>query len=177
MNYFQFFNLPVAFKIDEAALRRAFLLNSKKYHPDFFTLENDAVQNEVLEKSTLNNEAWKTLSDFDRRVEYILKLKGKLEAEGQNKLPQDFLMEMMDINENLMELEFDFDADRYKNSLQEVQNIENQLFESVRPVFENWSDATGEAGNLDAVKDFFLKKKYLLRIKENFSKFAPALSD
>lgn len=174
MNYFQFFKLPIATKIDEAALRRAYLENSKKYHPDFHTLADDDAQNDALEKSTLNNEAWKTLSDPDRRLEYILKLTRKLAPEGQNQLPQDFLMEMMDINENLMELEFDFDKNRFSKVKTDIQLFENQLFETVKPAFENWSETNGTDAQLEVLKDFFLKKKYLLRVKENLSKFAPA---
>ena len=76
MNYFEFYNIPVSFKVDNAALKAIFYSNSKKYHPDFFTLENDEKQAEILELSTLNNEAYKTLKDFDKRMKYILDQKG-----------------------------------------------------------------------------------------------------
>jgi molecular chaperone HscB len=39
---------------------------------------------EVLELSTLNNNAYKTLSDFDKRMKYILELKEVLGEEGKN---------------------------------------------------------------------------------------------
>ena len=126
MNYFEFFKIPVSFNLNEAELKKAFYSNSKKFHPDFFTLESKEKQMEVLELSTLNNNAFKTLSNFDKRMKYILELKEVLGEEGKNKIPQEFLMEMMEINENLMELEFDFDKnnfDKIQNSLKKLESI------------------------------------------------------
>lgn len=173
MNYFEFYDLPISFLLDEAALKKTFYANSKRYHPDFFTLENEERQNEILELSTRNTQAYKTLSDFDRRMKYILELKGVMAEEGKNTLPQDFLMDMMDINEAIMDLEFDFDETLYQKAINDAQSIENQLFEDIKPVIENYKDNLTPPTDLEKVKIFFLKKRYLLRILENLSKFAP----
>jgi molecular chaperone HscB len=173
MTFFEFYNIPIAFKLDESALKKTFYAYSKKYHPDFHTLEDEDKQDEILELSTLNTEAYKTLSDFDKRMKYILDLKGTMAAEGENKLPQDFLMEMMDINEAIMELEFDFDERAYNKALKDVQILENQQLEEINPVLDNFDDATTPQSELEKVKNFYLKKRYLLRIRENLSKFAP----
>jgi len=177
MNYFEFFGLPVSFRVDEAALRRVFLENSKKFHPDFHTLADEAEQARMLELSTLNNEAWKTLSDADRRIRYVLEIKNLLGEEGnQPPLPQEFLLEMMDINENLMELEFEPDAARYAQVVQAVDNIEKEMYEGIRSVLETWKESDGTEP-LHAVRDYFFKKRYLLRVRENLSKFAPQFGD
>ena len=172
MNYFEFFEIPASFNLDEAELKKAFYANSKKYHPDFFTLESEEKQMEVLELSTLNNNAYKTLSDFDKRMKYILELKGALAEEGENQLPQEFLMEMMDINENLMELEFDFDQSNFDKVQSELKSLESNLLEEVNPHLENYEDNNPNENELNAIKNYFLKKRYLLRIKENLNKFA-----
>ena len=175
MNYFEFFGLPVSFRVDDSALRHLFLQNSKKFHPDFHTLASDAEQAKMLELSTLNNEAFKTLSDPDRRIQYILGINGLLGEEGTHpQLPQEFLLEMMDINESLMELEFDTDAARYALVLQAVESFEKELYNEVRSVLETWTEADGTQPLLK-VRDYYLKKRYLLRIRENLSKFAPAI--
>ncbi|NUO01667.1 MAG: hypothetical protein HUU01_13755, partial [Saprospiraceae bacterium] len=127
INYFEFFGLPVSIELDEASLKRRFYENSKKFHPDFFTLESPEKQAEILELSTFNNEAWRTLSDFDSRLKYLLELKGLFGEEGTNVLPQEFLMDMMDINEAAMELEFDFDPAGYAILLQQLSEQEQQL--------------------------------------------------
>jgi molecular chaperone HscB len=173
MQYFDLYELPISFLLDEKALKRKFYQLSKQFHPDFFTLESDEKQAEILELSTVNNDAYKTLSDFDKRMEYILKQKSVYAEEGQNKVPQDFLMEMMDINEALMELEFDFDHVAYETTKQAVENLDKSIYSTIKSILENYDDATVSSEDLEKVKNFYFKRKYLLRIQNNLSKFAP----
>lgn len=172
MNYFEFYDIPISFLVDEAALKKQFYANSKKYHPDFHTLESEEKQAEILELSTLNNTAYKTLLNFDKRMQYVLQLMNALEEEGQNKIPQAFLMEMMDLNENLMELEFDYDPAKHQQIQAELAQLEGQLKETVQPQLENFDPKESDSVELSAIKDYYLKKRYLLRIRENLSKFA-----
>lgn len=167
--------MPVTLKVDLTALQQAFYQNSKKYHPDFHSLADPAEQDRVLELSSQNNIAYNTLRDMDRRIQYVLNLKQLIGDESTHPpLSQTFLMDMMDINETLMELEFDFDAERYKQVNKAVQELEQQLTENIRPVLDSWTEAAGGMDALLQVRDYFLKKKYLLRILENLSKFASA---
>ena len=172
MNYFEFYNIPISFKVDIAALNDIYYSNSKKYHPDFYTLESEEKQAEILELATLNNEAFKTLKDFDKRMKYILDQKGMMKEEGQNKLPQSFLMDMMEINEALMELEFDYDEVKKNEALNQLKNHENGIYAEVEKIIENYEDETATEEELKSVKDYYLKKRYLLRIRENLDKFA-----
>ena len=137
--------------------------------PDFYTLESPEKQAEILELSTINNEAWRTLSNFDSRLKYLLELKGQLGEEGTNVLPQEFLMEMMDINEAAMELEFEFDPVRYTALLDQLAEQERDLQAELTGSLVSGS---AEANQFAAMKDYHLKKRYLLRIKESLSKFA-----
>jgi len=173
MNYFEFYGIPVSFRIDEAALRRTYYRNSKQYHPDFHTLSGEGQQADMLELATQNNEAYQTLSDPDKRMRYILKIKGLLEDESKLSLPQEFLMDMMEINETLMELEFEYDPERLATVEHSVENLENNLEKAIQPVLNNYTEQQGTQANLQMVLDFFLKKRYLLRVRENLSKFAP----
>jgi molecular chaperone HscB len=173
-DYFAFFDLPVSFRVDAAALRRAYLENSRKHHPDFHTLADDARQEEALEFSTRNNEAYRVLSDPDARMKHVLELYGALEEEGKQTLPQDFLMTMMEMNEALMELEMDFDADKYADTKQQLAAIEQQLQEEITPVLNTWTADNGRPEDIETVKFFFLKKRYLLRIQKKLLTFAAA---
>ncbi|MBP6813131.1 MAG: Fe-S protein assembly co-chaperone HscB [Saprospiraceae bacterium] len=174
-NYFEFYNLPVALSVDEGVVRRIFLENSRKFHPDFHTLSSEEVQNQSLELSTLNNEAFKTFSDPDRLLQYVLKIKGLLTAEGgEGQLPQSFLMDMMEINEKIISLEFDPGSAQYEEALAAVNSLESSLEASVGTILHQWTEASGNASDLLTAKEYFLKKRYLLRVKENLSKFASA---
>jgi len=171
-NYFEFYDLPMSFQLDTGAVKRKFYALSKQYHPDYYTLEGDQRQAEVLELSTFNNQAYKVLSDFDQRMQYILEQKGLLADEGNPQLPQTFLMEMMDINEQLMELEFDFDATVHKQLLSDLEVLEGSLLKAVSGVLEHWEDGKSDVSELESVKEYYYKKRYLLRIRENLNKFA-----
>jgi molecular chaperone HscB len=175
-DYFVFMGLPVAFKIDEAALRKRYYANSRDFHPDRFSLEDEAKVEWAEAQSALNNTAFATLSDADKRLEYVLRLKGVLTTHpGQNEvLPQDFLMEMMDINEGIMDLQMDFDESRLAQIVAQVDTFERELQTGVQNVLDHYTEATGTEADLMAAKNFYLKRKYLLRIRENLSTFASA---
>lgn len=173
MNYFEFFDIPISFMVDEGDLKIKFYRNSRKYHPDFYTLEVPQKQQEILQLSSLNNEAYRTLSDFDKRMQYILQEKGLLvEGEGKLALPQDFLMDMMDINEKLMELESD--GNEYQLSIveTEVTQILHQLETEIQGSLKAYKDPPDNPEILQNILIFYYKKKYLLRIQESLSKFA-----
>jgi len=176
--YFSIFDLAPAFLLDEGLLRKRFLINSKKYHPDFHTLEDQDKQDEILEQSSLNNQAFKTLKDFSKRMHYLLSEKGLVGEGIKNELPQDFLMEMMDINEELMEL--DLPAGRQGlNYEMKIKKVEDQIgsFQKewraeVEPYLLAHDDNPTEFTDYEPIKNFYLKERYLLRIRENLNKFA-----
>ena len=172
LNYFKLYDIPVSFKVDKKALKRKFYELSRKFHPDFYTLESEAKQAEILELSSLNNKAYKVLTDFNKRMKYVLDLKKVIAEEGKNSIPQDFLMEMMDINENLMELEFGFDEEVFNQVKSDLTATQSALYKEIENIIENYNDDNSDTTELIAVKNYYFKQKYLLRIQENLSKFA-----
>src|SRR5471030_3363301 len=128
MNYFDFYGIPESFTPDTPLLKKKFYELSKEYHPDFFANEEDAKQQEILELSTLNNKAYQTLSDPYKRLEYILRTHELLLEGAKPQLPSDFLMEMMDINERLMEVD---NAGQLGHLTAEVLAIEGDIEESI----------------------------------------------
>jgi len=164
-NYFNFFNLPLSPSVDKAALKKTFYANSKKFHPDFHTLADDAVREDALEQSTINNQGYKILNDEDRTLKHLLDIKGILGEEGSNKMPQSFLLEIMDVNEALMELEFDDDPAARAKIDSMVKELEAGFRAEVGDLLENYDDATTNESELQRLKDYYLKKRYLLRLK------------
>ena len=176
-DYFQFYGLPLSFSADAGLVKQKFYEFSKKYHPDFYINEDEEKQAEVLEKSTLNNKAYQTLSDPQKRLPYILELKGLL-AEGEHYvLPQDFLMDMMDINETLMDLQFDPDAAKLAAVKVDVSAVEQGIQNEISAFTDSFEDKSEDeqASMLASVKDLYYRSKYLVRIKESIDK-ASALS-
>lgn len=175
-DYFAFYELPVSFNPDTALVKQKFYAMSKKYHPDFYINESEEKQAEVLELSTVNNKAYQVLTDPQKRLNYILELKGKV-AEGEHYvLPQNFLMEMMDVNEALMDLQFDPDAKRLATLKNEVEAIEKGINDEILALttaFDTQDELTQDQ-LLDSIKDLYYRNKYLLRIRESIDKAASA---
>src|SRR6478735_5057063 len=131
MDYFELYGLPVTFNPDPAIIKQKFYALSKEFHPDFYINESPEKQEEVLELSTLNNKAYQVLSDPQKRLQYILDIKGLIK-EGENYvLPQTFLMTMMDVNEALMEMEFEPDPARLLQLKLQIDEIEKDLFDEL----------------------------------------------
>ncbi|MCD6063660.1 MAG: Fe-S protein assembly co-chaperone HscB [Flavipsychrobacter sp.] len=173
VNYFELYDLPESFNPDTAAVKKKYYELSRQYHPDRFAQADDSTRAEALRMAALNNDAFKTLNSADSTMAYILKQHELLEDEEKYNLPPNFLMEMMDLNEVISEWEEERDNDR----------LQLQATESLLDQFEQWQLAVQpltqqfDAGNHDKelllrIKDYYFRKKYLLRIQERIDTFA-----
>ena len=171
MNYFVFYGIPVSFSVDEEGLRKKYLELSRKYHPDFYINESATKQQEVLELSTTNTKAFQTLSDFDKRMKYILEMKNLIHEGERYELPPSFLMDMMGINEELMELKMKPDQKKISDFGKRISGLQDELHEEVKSVIENYDDSKASDNDLKRIKDYYYKKKYLLRIKQSLDTF------
>lgn len=172
-NHFEFFEIEERFFIDEQKLKQLFLSLSKEHHPDFF-INDEEKYDKALELTSQNNTAYKALKSFDSRVKYILKQNGLLEEQG-SKLPPDFLMEMMDVNEEIMDLRMEFDAEKLRSVDAKVATMTNEWSDKIKALATE-ADASKEESRLSIlknIKEFYLKQKYVLRLKESLNTFAP----
>ena len=158
MNYFELFELPVSFKIDKSKLALKYFELQKKYHPDFFAQGTEHEQEQALEISSQLNKALKIFKNPDQTIKYVLQLKELIEEEEKYQLPPAFLMEMMELNEELSE-----------NSAQQIQELETQLYSEVQPIIETYDDATTDRADLLKLKEYYYKKKYLQRILDRLA--------
>ncbi len=173
VNYFELYNIQPTFNPDTAAVKAKFYELSRKYHPDRFTMAEPHEQAEVLRMSALNNDAYKTLSNPDATMAYILKLHELLEDEEKYNLPPAFLMEMMDLNEAVSEYEMEPGN----------ESIKAQALDRLKEQTQNWNDEVAPlVAQYDAddhskelllkIKDYYFRKKYLLRIQQRIDTFA-----
>ena len=165
MNFFEFFGIEPSFYIDAAHLKKQYHVNSRKYHPDFFSQESETAKQEALEKTTQNNKAYKTLTEERSRIKYILELHDKISNDSEETMDPEFLMEMMDINEAIMELQFDEDVDKLAKVKEEIRLANENLDKEAKEWMKEF-DATKNTDLLDAIKSYYFKKKYLWRIME-----------
>ena len=162
MNYFEFYDLKPGFTIDEQVLKKKFLESSRLYHPDHFVLNSEVEQSNSEEQSAYNNRAFKILSRPDSRLKYLLELKNVIHDEEVYTLGQDFLMEMLDLNDLIIE--------DPASATTQLNNLELDLYEEISPVLNSYDHDHVSIEELHQLKDYHYKKRYILRIRENLNK-------
>jgi molecular chaperone HscB len=93
-----------------------------------------------------------------------LQLKGLLEEEEKYQLPQDFLMEVLELNEQLLEAKTVGDEEALQKSKGSISMLGEEIRMPVETIIENYSEDTTISADLLKVKDYYFKKKYLDRI-------------
>lgn len=166
MNYFELFELPVLLKPDKNVVRKKYLELSKKNHPDFFATAGPEDQQNALEAFASLNKAIKTFNNEDETMRYVLQLKGLLEDEEKYRLAPDFLMQMMEVNEEMAEIKDDT-ATKMKLQ-QQLNGLQKEIYEPVAHIIENYQEGVTSKEELLQVKDYYFKKKYIDRLRHQF---------
>ena len=164
MNYFELYGLPVLMKVDTSEIKKKFYELSRQYHPDFHARSDEAGQAEALEKSADVNKAYKVFQNADDTIRYVLQMKDLIYDEEKYELDPEFLMEVMEINEQLMELETGADKEAVEQCLEKTKELLNQIYNEVAPIIENYQEGATTEKELLQVKSYYYKKKYLQRI-------------
>ncbi|MES1198261.1 MAG: Fe-S protein assembly co-chaperone HscB [Chitinophagaceae bacterium] len=171
MNYFELFEIPVQLKVDTAPLSKKFFELSRKYHPDYFVNKGSESQAEALERSAMLNKAFKTFQNQDQTIKYVLQLKGLLEEEEKYELPPAFLMEVLEINEQLMDAGDQSPEERLSLQLT-IDNLQSEIYAPVKEIVEYYNEAAVSEKELLQVKEYYYKKKYLDRIRKQLAGMA-----
>ncbi len=99
ISHFDVFGLDVRLCLDTEALREAFLELSRAFHPDYFATDKESVREEALRRTSLVNNAHKTLRDAQPRAEYTINLVGGGLESNKNAVPPELLEEVFEIQE------------------------------------------------------------------------------
>ena len=171
LNYFELFEIPVSLEPDKALIRKRYMELSKVHHPDYFVNNGMEEQENALEMSALLNKGLKTLSNKDETIAYVLRMKGLLEEEEKYSLPPSFLMQMMEVNEALAEAGMD-DPSELVQIRQQLVDLENEIYEPVQDIIENYKEGVTTEEALLQVKDYYFKKKYLRRLSQQLGRMS-----
>lgn len=165
MDYFELLELPVTLKPDPVTLSGRFFALSRKYHPDYHANASLEDQAGALEKSAQLNRAYRIFQNPDETIKYVLMLKGLLEEEEKYNLSPEFLMEVMELNESLMDLE----SDGLPILREKIAELEKTIYAPVASIIEHYQEGVTTTEELLAVKEYYYRKKYLDRIKAQLS--------
>ncbi len=190
MTYFEVFSLPPKLGLDAAALEKSFYRLSREFHPDRFASKPAIEQAAATEKSSLLNDAYRTLRDPIRRTEYLLEIEGvemeeqsvkateSARASGTQKkqiIPPDLLEEAFELNMQLEEMKMakkmGDDDPQLRTDLQTAKTSFTGMLDASQQQLEaewtSWDAAvdSGDDGAKDAAKDEMLallnKRSYL----------------
>jgi molecular chaperone HscB len=157
MSLFELLSIPPAFKIDEGLLKKQFLKASRQFHPDFFAHASETEKAAAEQQSSAINQAYQVLKNPQTAMAHLLQLHGLLDDEAAAKLPQDFLMEVMELNELLPDLE-------PAAFTQKINDFSESILEPVKSIIEQYDPQKTTAEQLQKVRDYYFQQKYLDRI-------------
>ncbi|HEV8487218.1 MAG TPA: Fe-S protein assembly co-chaperone HscB [Blastocatellia bacterium] len=174
-DYFAFFGLPRKLRLNEGELEKSFYALSRQFHPDFFMNASPEERQASIERSSLLNDAYRTLRDPISRTLYLLSLEGYKEAE--KKAPPDLLEEVFELNMQIEEIKAakktgdDDEVAEARRSLDEaLGNLRKKMAEidgRLGAMFDEWDTAldkgTGDERKavLDRMSELLSHRSYI----------------
>ena len=152
-NYFDIFELSTDFNLDKKQLKQSFNQKIIEFHPDKFSDEKQ--KNTAVKNTSLINTAFKTLNDEVSRGAYILELKNIFAFDEKNtKMRAEFLMEMVELQEELATLDDDFAIDSF------IENISQKMQIAIKELRECFAK-----NDLENAKNLVRELKFYQRTK------------
>ncbi|XP_043646419.1 iron-sulfur cluster co-chaperone protein HscB isoform X2 [Drosophila teissieri] len=147
---------PIEFSLESQKLTRSFRLLQTIVHPDKYSNRTSREQTNSADWSSLINKAYKTLSTPIERGQYLLQLEGEQMPQDNSALNKEFLMAMMERNE---EVEDAKDTETLEGlNAQLINELEN-MAQKLNILFKTQ--------DLSGVKETLVAMKYLLSIQNS----------
>lgn len=161
MNPFDFFEIPETIIPDQKLIRQKYLSIQMGEHPDFGS------DGQLSEKA---NEFYAVLKSDILRVKCILQINGKVSM-NENALNPDFLMEMMDISDDI-EVGKSGNKHLLDSSIEVIKQkmavLNQELIEMDSMVKNhNWSIQNYPDIIIRSLNSWFQRYKYLSRLEKN----------
>mgnify|MGYP000621833161 CR=1 FL=1 len=160
MDHFERLGQPRQHGLDRDGLEQAYLQRAAAAHPDKVPQDDSSAKRAAMELSAAINEAYRTLRDPVKRAEYLVKLGGRdLDSSdpdvGAPKMPQAFLIEMIEHRERVAEAQA-AGADALDDLRDDVESQEGQALRD--------AVAAIEAADTEAAARHLVVRRYLQRL-------------
>ncbi len=151
---FELFAIPARFAQDRAQLDARWKELQREVHPDRFAAQGAAAQRVAMQWSARINEAYQRLKDPQRRAAYLCELNGApIEAENNTAMPPEFLMQQMDLREQLDDAHT---AEALDEISAESTQLARDLLQKIEQQLDGQQDWPGAAQSVRAL--MFLDK-------------------
>ncbi|KAK1328402.1 hypothetical protein QTO34_011975 [Cnephaeus nilssonii] len=155
-DHFSLMDCKRSFNVDTAKLQHRYQQLQRLVHPDFFGQRSQTEKDFSEKHSTLVNDAYKTLLAPLSRGLYLLKLHGVEIPEGTDyKMDNQFLMEIMDINEKLAEAQSEAAINEFESIVRAKQK---ELTDNLSRAFEQ--------DDFEKAKEILTKMRYFSNVEE-----------
>ncbi|XP_046833290.1 iron-sulfur cluster co-chaperone protein HscB [Vespa crabro] len=155
LNYFDILGIKLNYNVNNEEIHEKYRQLQKMLHPDKFgnKMEREKQISEAL--SSLLNKAYSTLTHPLKRGLYMLQLKGITIPEGTTSMNPEFLMEIMERNEEIESASND--KEKVIRLMEENKIILQKLSRKVADAFSN--------NNTEQAKEILMKMKYYTSIE------------
>ena len=132
-SHFELFGLPPVFSLDQEMLDKAYRDIQSQVHPDRFAHAGDAERRASLQWTTRVNEAFQTLKNPVSRARHLLELQGvDVAFETNTAMPTEFLMQQMELREQLEEARDAKALDALREGLrQDRKSLEREIVAAI----------------------------------------------
>ena len=139
---FELFDVPARFAQDRAQLDARWKQLQREVHPDRFAAQGAAAQRVAMQWSARINEAYQRLKYPQRRAAYLCELHGApIQAENNTAMPAEFLMQQMELREQMYDAASTKDLDEISRSCLSAQREMLQKIEHQMDVEHDWPAA------------------------------------
>ncbi len=170
-NYFSLMGLPISFDVDKAVLTHNYHEIQKSIHPDKFANATALERRLSVQQAAQINDALETLKNPTKCSIYLLSLYGIELSDNDTSVDPLFLMEQMELRENLAEVaskeepltELDAILGDVNSRIKQGKNTLNTLFQKLLSDSEKQES---DESLLNEAKSEVLKMQFLNRLQE-----------
>jgi len=170
-NYFEIFSQPVVTQLDMTALKEKNHALQTQVHPDKFVNSSDAEKRQAMQKTSLINEAYETLTHPVSRLQYMLTLKNiDMNSETDTAMDGRFLMQQMELREAIADVKHKSEPLDVLDSMTlslKTQSIE--LIDDFTQVFQN--------DQLDMAREIVRKLQFLDKAQKEINDMIEQIED
>lgn len=173
-NHFELFGLEPGFRVDQSALAGRYRELQKVLHPDRFVTGSERERRLSVQSASLVNEAFRTLRDPLLRARYLLSLQGTGTDDNQTTTDAEFLMEQMELREELADVRTAVDP---MSALAGVSaKVRERLVALTDELDKAFTDIGGEEGRARA-RDLVLRMQFMRKLKTEAENLEADLED
>lgn len=170
-NFFELFDVPVAYEVDIDLVQQRYRNLQKAVHPDKFVNASDQEKRISMQQTSWINEAFNTLRQPVELAIYLLKLKGvDLNLENETTMDAMFLMEQMEMREAVSEVRSKDDP------LSELDNVAAEIKSKMKLMMEEFSNAY-ENEQLEDAKELIRKMQFMQKAKQEVDELSAKIED